>query len=143
MNEDISLSFGTTGYRIRWDMKSGLFRTIFRSRGQVLQGEVLDVVVDLRRKSSTFGKWRAVALSDENKVQMFIPPGLAHGFLVRSEAALFHYKCTEFYYPEDEICLRWDDPEIGIQWEIEKPNISGKDARGLRLREIPADRLFS
>jgi dTDP-4-dehydrorhamnose 3,5-epimerase len=109
----------------------------------VLQGEVLDVVVDLRKKSSTFGKWRAVVLSGENKLQMFVPPGFAHGFLVRSEAALFHYKCTEFYYPEDEVCLRWDDPEIGIDWGSAKASLSGKDAKGLSLREIPSGRLFS
>jgi dTDP-4-dehydrorhamnose 3,5-epimerase len=109
----------------------------------VWQGEVFDVAVDLRRSSPSFGKWQAVRLSSENKRQFFVPAGFAHGFLVLSETALFHYKCTEFYSPKEELTLRWDDPEVGIQWPIPEPVLSEKDVRGLLLRELPPDRLFA
>jgi dTDP-4-dehydrorhamnose 3,5-epimerase len=108
----------------------------------VLQGEVLDLVVDIRLRSTTLGKWEAVRLSSENNRQFYIPPGFAHGFLVLSETAMFHYKCTEFYSPKDEMTVRWNDPEIGIQWPIEDPIVSEKDAKGLLLKEVPRDRLF-
>jgi dTDP-4-dehydrorhamnose 3,5-epimerase len=108
----------------------------------VLQGEVFDVVVDLRVRSSTFGRWEAVTLSSENKLQFFIPPGFAHGFAVLSETAMFHYKCTEFYSPGNEVTLRWNDPSMGIQWPIDKPVVSEKDANGLLLKELPRERLF-
>jgi len=109
----------------------------------VLQGEVLDVVVDLRRGSPDFGKWEAVKLSSDNKLQFYIPPGFAHGFLVLSETAMFYYKCTEFYSPKDEMTLRWNDPAIGIDWPAGDPIVSDKDAKGLLLKDIPPDRLFS
>jgi dTDP-4-dehydrorhamnose 3,5-epimerase len=108
----------------------------------VLQGEVLDLVVDIRRRSSTFGKWEAVQLSSENKRQFYVPPGFAHGFLVLSDTAMFHYKCTEFYSPKDEMTIRWNDPEIGIKWPDVEPIISDKDAKGLLLKEVPTARLF-
>ena len=108
----------------------------------VLQGAVFDVAVDLRRSSSTFGKWHGVELSSENKRQFFVPPGFAHGFLVLSETAMFHYKCTEFYSPKDELTIRWDDPELGISWPVKAPTISDKDAKGLRLKDVPPERLF-
>ncbi len=108
----------------------------------VLQGEVFDVAVDIRRSSPTFGKWEATRLSSENKRQFFVPPGFAHGFLVLSEAALFHYKCTNFYSPKTEISIRWDDPDIGIQWPLAEPLLSERDAKGLFLKDVPADRLF-
>lgn len=110
---------------------------------QVLQGEVFDVVVDLRRSSPKFGKWEAVALSADNKRQVFIPPGCAHGFAVISPSALFQYKCTAPYSPKDEMTLRWDDPDLGIPWPVASPQLSAKDQKGLRLRDIPADRLFT
>jgi len=109
----------------------------------VLEGEVFDVAVDLRRGSPTFGKWEATVLSSQNKRQFFVPAGFAHGFLVLSEEAMFYYKCTEFYSPKDEMTIRWDDPEIGIEWPDKKPILSEKDARGLRLREVPKERLFA
>ncbi len=109
---------------------------------QVLQGEVFDVAVDLRQSSPTFGKWHGVGLSADNKRQFYIPPGFAHGFLVLSETALFHYKCTEFYAPSAELAIRWDDPDIGIAWPLTEPLISERDARGLRLREVPREQLF-
>jgi len=108
----------------------------------VLQGEVLDVVVDLRIRSTTFGQFEAVNLSSENRRQFYIPPGFAHGFAVLSETAMFHYKCTDFYSPKDEMTLRWNDPAVGIQWPIAEPVISDKDLKGLLLKDIPRDKLF-
>lgn len=108
----------------------------------VLQGEVFDVVVDLRTDSKTFKKWWGTNLSSENKRQLFIPPGFAHGFLVMSESALFFYKCTEFYDPKTELTLLWNDSEIGIEWPLKNPMVSQKDGKGVRLRDIPGERLF-
>ena len=109
---------------------------------QVLQGEVFDVAVDVRRSSGTFGKWHGLILSAENKRQFYIPPGFAHGFAVLSETALFHYKCTEFYSPKDELAIRWDDPDIGIEWPLKEPQLSERDAKALYLRDAPPERLF-
>jgi dTDP-4-dehydrorhamnose 3,5-epimerase len=109
----------------------------------VLQGEVFDVAVDLRRSSPTFGRWHGLLLSSENKRQFFIPAGFAHGFMVLSETALFHYKCTDFYSPKDELTVRWNDPGIGIEWPAGEPTLSAKDAQGLLLKEVPAVRLFA
>lgn len=109
---------------------------------QVLQGEVYDVAVDLRRSSPTFGRWHAVLLSSENKLQFFIPAGFAHGFQVTSPSALFHYKCDAFYSPKDEAALAWDDPGLAIPWPLPNPSLSAKDASGLRLGDIPDSRLF-
>jgi dTDP-4-dehydrorhamnose 3,5-epimerase len=108
----------------------------------VLQGEVFDVAVDIRRSSSTFGRWHGLHLSGENKRQFFVPPGFAHGFAVLSETALFAYKCTEFYSPQNERTLAWNDPDIGIQWPLDHPQLSEKDAHGPRLKDLPKDRLF-
>ena len=108
----------------------------------VLQGEVFDVAVDIRRSSPTFGKWHGLVLSAENKRQFYIPPGFAHGFAVLSETALFQYKCTDFYNPACEVTLRWNDPEVGIQWPVDAPLLSEKDRKGFGLRELPTDKLF-
>ena len=108
----------------------------------VLQGEVFDVAVDLRRSSPTFGKWHGLTLSGENKRQFFVPPGFAHGFAVMSETALFHYKCTEMYSPGNELTIRWDDPDLGIKWPLKDPTLSEKDAKGLLLKNVPQERLF-
>ena len=108
----------------------------------VLQGEVFDVAVDLRRSSPTFGKWHGLTLSGENKRQFFVPPGFAHGFAVMSETALFHYKCTEMYSPGNELTIRWDDPDLGIKWPLKDPTLSEKDAKGLLLKNVPPERLF-
>lgn len=91
-------------------------------------GEVFDVAVDLRIDSPTFGRWYGVVLSEKSHYQMWIPPGLAHGFCVLSGHAHFHYKCTEYYHPEDENCIRWDDPDIGIDWPVQIPKLSHKDS---------------
>jgi dTDP-4-dehydrorhamnose 3,5-epimerase len=98
--------------------------------------------VDVRRSSPTFGRWHGVNLSAENRRQFFIPPGFAHGFAVLSDAALFFYKCTEFYAPQNETTIAWNDPEIGIQWPVANPVLSEKDQRGLRLKDVPPEKLF-
>lgn len=108
---------------------------------QVLQGEVFDVAVDIRHGSPTFGKWNGVSLSAENKRQLWVPPGFAHGFMVVSETAMFHYKCTGYYSPADEFTLLWNDPDIGVQWPEGTPLLSAKDEKGLRLKELPVERL--
>ncbi len=108
----------------------------------VIQGEVFDVAIDLRRASATFGKCQSTVLSAENKRQFYVPPGFGHGFLVLSETALFQYKCTDFYMPQHEMTLRWNDPALAIKWPISSPSLSEKDARGLLLKDLPAARLF-
>jgi dTDP-4-dehydrorhamnose 3,5-epimerase len=108
----------------------------------VLQGEVFDVGVDIRRGSPTFGRWFGMTLSAENKRQFFLPAGFAHGFLVLSEMALFHYKCTDYYSPKDELGFRWDDPEVGIKWPVGNPTLSHRDAAAPRLHAIPPEKLF-
>lgn len=109
----------------------------------VIQGEVFDVAVDLRKKSPTFGKWEGVYLSGENHHQFWVPPGFAHGFLVCSETALFSYKCTELYSPQDEWGLRWDDPELNISWPIDvTPIVSEKDQKNLYLNDMNKIVLF-
>jgi dTDP-4-dehydrorhamnose 3,5-epimerase len=109
---------------------------------QVLQGEVFDVAVDLRRGSPTFGQWEGVNLTGDSKRQLYVPPGFAHGFVVLSSSALFHYKCTAFYSPQDELSLRWDDPDLDIRWPVAQPALSAKDRNGLFLRDLPPARLF-
>jgi dTDP-4-dehydrorhamnose 3,5-epimerase len=99
--------------------------------------------VDIRRSSATFGRWHGVVLSAENKRQFYVPPGFAHGFAVLSDTVLFHYKCTEFYSPKHELAIRWDDPDIGIEWPLKDPLLSERDARALRLKETPPERLFA
>ena len=104
---------------------------------QVFRGEVFDVAVDLRRDSAAFGKWLGVTLSEENHLQLYVPPGIAHGFYVISETADVFYKCTDFYYPEHERTLLWNDAEVGIRWPLEgEPILSDKDRNGQPLSKI-------
>jgi len=103
---------------------------------RVVLGEVLDVVVDVRPGSPHFGKWESVILSAANKLQMYVPAGFAHGYLVLSETAEFLYKCSDLYHPEFERGVLWDDPEIGINWNVENPILSDKDRRNPRLSAI-------
>lgn len=110
---------------------------------QVLQGAVFDVGVDLRRSSPTFGRWHGLVLSSENHRQFYLPPGFAHGFAVLSETALFCYKCSALYSPKDERGIRWDDPDIAIQWPLQEPVLSERDAKAPRLRDLPPDQLFA
>jgi dTDP-4-dehydrorhamnose 3,5-epimerase len=107
----------------------------------VLEGEVFDVAVDVRKGSPTFGKWQGFQLSSENNHQLWIPPGFAHGFCVTSERALFSYKCSESYSPQDEMSVLYNDPEIGIQWPDLKFSLSEKDVKAAKLKDIPQDRL--
>ncbi len=117
-----------------------------RSQGKlvwVIEGEVFDVAVDLRRSSPTFGRWHGLNLSGQNRLQFYIPTGFAHGFAVLSETALFAYKCTEFYSPQDELTLCWDDPDVGVKWPLNDPVLSEKDKQGVRLKDLPTDQLFA
>jgi len=103
---------------------------------RVVQGAVLDVVVDIRRSSPTFGQHVAMELSAENKHILWIPEGFAHGFAVLSYTAEFLYKTTDYWYPEHERCIRWDDPTLAIDWQLQiAPTLSGKDAQGKTLTE--------
>ncbi len=107
---------------------------------RVVAGEVFDVAVDMRRDSPTLGRWAGALLSAENRRMMWIPPGFAHGFYVTTESAEFVYKCTDFYAPEHEVSMRWDDPAIGIDWPLvdgKPPVLSAKDAAGLGFAEAP------
>lgn len=112
----------------------GLHYQVERPQGKlvrVVAGAVFDVAVDIRRGSPTFGRWVGVDLSADNKRQLWVPPGLAHGFVVRSESADFLYKTTDYWFPEHERCIRWDDPDLAIDWGLaEPPLVSAKDAAG-------------
>ena len=119
----------------------GLHYQIEQAQGKlvrVVSGEVFDVAVDLRRSSRRFGQWVGEILSAENKHQLWVPPGFGHGFLVLSETAEFEYKCTDYYAPDFERAIRWDDPDIGIQWPLvncEQPILSSKDAAAPLLKD--------
>ncbi len=99
---------------------------------RALKGEIFDVAVDLRGGSPTYGEWYGIVLSDENKKMLYVPPGFAHGYLVLSEEAVFSYLCTDFYHPEEEGGIMWNDPSIGVKWPMEKgiqPILSEKDKK--------------
>ena len=110
---------------------------------QVLSGKVLDVAVDVRFGSPTFGEYVSVELSHENHNQIWIPPGFAHGFSVLSDTALFHYKCTASYSKNDERAILFNDPDLKIDWNIEATNISEKDLKGNAFKNIDKDFIFS
>jgi len=121
----------------------GVLRGLHFQRGnpqgklvRVVRGEVFDVAVDIRVNSPTYGQWVGVTLSEENKTQLWIPPGLAHGFVVMSDYADFEYKCTNYYDPESEGCLLWNDPAVGIDWPISEPLLSVKDQQGQLLSTL-------
>lgn len=101
----------------------------------VLRGSVFDVAVDVRRGSPTFGRWVGVELSEATRRQLWIPAGFAHGFCVTSDSADFAYKCTDYYAPEHEQSVLWNDPDLGIQWPVDAPLLSKKDAAAPRLRD--------
>jgi dTDP-4-dehydrorhamnose 3,5-epimerase len=117
----------------------GLHYQIEHAQGKLVRvtaGEVLDIAVDIRRGSLTFGQWAGVHLSAQNARQLWIPPGFAHGFLVLSEHAEFLYKTTDYYAPSAERCIRWDDPDLAIDWQLAgTPILSAKDQQGKSLQE--------
>lgn len=121
----------------------GLHYQTKRTQGKlvrVVSGEVFDVVVDMRKNSPHYGKWVSSVLSAENKRQLWVPAGFAHGFYVTSESAEFIYKCTDYYHPESEVSVRYDDPTLAITWPFinsEKPLLSGKDEAGLSFVDAP------
>jgi len=120
----------------------GLHYQIQHPQGKLVRvtaGEVFDVAVDLRRSSPTFGQWVGYLLSAENKRMMWVPPGFAHGFCVTSEYAEFLYKTTDYWYPEHERCLAWNDPDLSIAWPLAgEPLLAAKDSAGANLREAEA-----
>jgi dTDP-4-dehydrorhamnose 3,5-epimerase len=133
-----NLSFSTRG------VLRGLHYQHPQAQGKllsVLQGEVFDVAVDLRVGSPTFARWEGVVLSAENRRQFYVPEGFAHGFLVTGESALVSYKCTDYYQPQHEAGVRWDDPDLGIAWPLEAPTLSPKDQAAPPLNAIPEARL--
>jgi dTDP-4-dehydrorhamnose 3,5-epimerase len=119
----------------------GIHYQIKQAQGKlvrVVAGEVYDVAVDLRRSSATFGQWAGEVLSAKNRHQLWVPPGFGHGFLVLSDSAEFEYKCTDYYAPEFERSIRWDDPDLGIDWPLkpgEEPILSSKDAAAPFLKD--------
>lgn len=117
----------------------GLHYQIENAQGKLVRvtaGEVLDIAVDIRRSSLTFGQWVGVTLSADNFRQLWIPPGFAHGFVVLSDYAEFLYKTTDYYTPSAERCIRWDDPDLAIDWElVGEPKLSAKDQQGKSLQE--------
>ena len=120
----------------------GLHYQLCKPQGKAiwaLTGEIYDVAVDIRRGSPTYGKWFGTILSNRNRRGLYIPPDFAHGFCVLSEEAEVFYKCTDFYAPEDERCIRWNDPEINIEWPIAAPTLSPRDAASpfMRDAELP------
>ena len=107
---------------------------------RVVAGSVFDVVVDIRQDSPTYGKWVGIELSAENHQQLWVPPKLAHGFLVLSETAEFLYKTTNYYHPQSEVCLAWNDPTVGVDWPLPSgiaPNMNAKDLAGLSWEKAP------
>ena len=122
----------------------GLHYQIGRPQGKLvwaLKGEVFDVAVDIRRNSPTYGQWTSARLTEENKIGLYIPPDYAHGFFVMSEEAEVYYKCTDFYSLEHERCIRWDDPDLAIDWPSGKPILSDKDRQAPLFKdaEIPEE----
>jgi dTDP-4-dehydrorhamnose 3,5-epimerase len=117
----------------------GLHFQINKPQGKlvrVVKGKVYDVAVDIRVGSTTFGQWESVILSEENKIQFWVPPGFAHGFVVLSETADFEYKCTDYYDPFDEGSILWKDPDLNIPWPAYDPNLSDKDANAEKLVDL-------
>lgn len=116
----------------------GLHYQLVKPQGKLvwaLHGQIFDVAVDIRKNSSSFGKWVGITLSSENSFGLYIPPDFAHGFCVLSETAHVFYKCTDFYFPEHERCISWDDPELDINWPLNTPILSQKDTICIQLKD--------
>ena len=126
----------------------GLHYQMTQTQGKLVRvaaGSVFDVVVDVRSNSPTFGQWFGTELNEDNIKMIFVPPGFAHGFVVLSETADFIYKCTDYYHPESEQVIAWDDPDLNIDWPIaeiaEKISLSDKDKQNVKLKDQPAEKL--
>lgn len=122
----------------------GLHYQMPRTQGKLItvtRGAIWDVALDVRRSSPTFGQWFGITLSDENHTQLYIPPGFAHGFCALSDEADISYKCTDFYHPESEHGIAWNDPALNIPWPTPEPILSPKDQINLTLAEIPHEKL--
>jgi dTDP-4-dehydrorhamnose 3,5-epimerase len=131
VQDNLSYSIMNTLRGLHFQSKHPQSKLIF-----VISGEIYDVVVDIRKGSPTFGEWAGVVLSEENKKQLFVPKGFAHGFCVLSDFAFLLYKCSDIYHPDDEYGIIWSDPEIAIKWPVINPIISSKDQKLPRLSEI-------
>ncbi|MEF2155267.1 dTDP-4-dehydrorhamnose 3,5-epimerase [Luteimonas sp. FXH3W] len=143
LGSDVRFRQGNTSSSIRGALR-GLHYQWPRPQGKlisVVRGEVWDVAVDIRRGSPQFGQWTAVVLSAENKRQLWIPEGFAHGFVTLSDTAVFTYLCTDTYQPQCDANVAWDDPELAIDWPLKDVLLSPKDAAAPRLVDIAADRL--
>jgi len=136
LQENLSRSVRGTLRGLHYQLKYGQAKLI-----QAIRGEVFDVVVDIRRGSPHFGQWIGVILSEENKRQLFVPDGFAHGFCVLSDSADIVYKCSDFYAPEDEGGILWSDPNLAIDWPIANPLLSEKDSRLPHLADVLPERL--
>ena len=136
----ISSSFVQDNYsRSSKDVLRGLHFQKKKPQGKlvrVVKGEVFDVAVDIRKDSSTFGQWDSFILSEENKSQLWVPPGFAHGFLVLSDIADFEYKCTDYYDPSDEGSIIWNDNDLKISWPTDNPKLSKKDMNSMTLADL-------
>jgi dTDP-4-dehydrorhamnose 3,5-epimerase len=136
VQDNLSRSVRGTLRGLHYQLEHGQAKLI-----QVIKGAVFDVVVDIRRNSPSFGQWAGVNLSGENKRQLFVPEGFAHGFCVLSEVADVVYKCSDFYVPEDEGGILWSDPDLTIDWPVENPLLSDKDSRLPCLADVPPEML--
>lgn len=139
---DVNFVQDNHSFSRQWTLR-GLHYQLEKTQGKLVRvtsGKVFDVAVDLRKDSSTYGKSIGVELSAENHKQLWVPPGLAHGFLVLSETAEFLYKTTDYYHPQSEVCLAWNDPSIAIEWPLPSgvmPNMNAKDLAGLAWEKAP------
>jgi dTDP-4-dehydrorhamnose 3,5-epimerase len=141
---DLNVNFVQDNHSFsRQSILRGMHYQLEKTQGKlvrVISGSVYDVAVDLRKSSPTYGQWVGVELSAENHKQLWIPPGFAHGFLVLSPTAEFLYKTTDYYHPQSEACLAWNDPSVAIQWPLPAgvaPNLNAKDAAGLSWDQAP------
>jgi dTDP-4-dehydrorhamnose 3,5-epimerase len=131
VQDNISFSLRNTLRGLHYQHPQGQAKLV-----QVLKGEIFDVAVDIRYGSPTFGRWTGAVLSSENNRQLYVPEGFAHGFCVLSQDALFHYKCSDFYAPENEGGICWDDPELGIAWPVRSPTLSARDQKLQRFGDV-------
>jgi len=144
LGSDIKFVQDNQSFSKQWTLRGMHFQTKYPQGKlvRVLQGSIFDVVVDIRKNSMSYGKWFGIKLSAENHKQIWVSPGLAHGFLVLSDAAEILYKTSEYYNPQSEVCLAWDDPDVGVSWPLPEgiePILSIKDKRGLPLNKLSCD----